>query len=246
MKKTSTSTRWRIALASVASAAMLVAAPLAAVQTAHAAQPYPPSETLTLGSITAPAGGTLSFTSSSVFASGAAVTALLESTPVVLGHFQADNNGSVSGTVTIPTTTPTGWHVFRLTSDNPDLSVGSSIYVEGGVSQTPTPTPTPTPTHHPKPTPTHHPKPTPTHHPKPEPSHKPEHPGGHDEHGQGDDGRNPDHAGLANHGHDGGNPHHASLAHTGSEKAMALGGAAAALLLTGGGTMLAVRRRRKS
>ncbi|MEV0977938.1 hypothetical protein [Streptomyces sp. NPDC049915] len=78
-----------------------------------------------------------------VFAPRAYVTALLESQPVVLGHFRARANGSVSGTVTIPANTVTGWHVFRLTSDHPDPSVGVSIHVQGRV------TPTPKPPHHP-------------------------------------------------------------------------------------------------
>ncbi len=230
MKKMTASPRWRVALASAASAALLVAAPLAATQTAYA-QPYPPSTRLLSVSRTdVSAGDSLSFSSRDVFAPGAGVTALLESTPVVLGHFRADAHGAVSGTVTIPRSTPGGWHVFRLTSDNPDPSIGTSIYVEGVVGSPPPTSPPPT-------------SPPPTHHPRPEPSHT-HHPGGHHgddgghHHGQGDDGRNPYDPGR--------DPHHGRLADTGSEKAMALGGAAAALLLTGSGTMLAVRRRRNS
>ncbi|GHD96103.1 hypothetical protein GCM10010508_63530 [Streptomyces naganishii JCM 4654] len=237
MKKMATSSRWRVALASAASAALLVAAPLAAAQSAHA-QPYPPAgPILTVGSTTVTAGDSLSFSSTSVFEPGSLVTALLESRPIVLGRFRADATGAVSGTVTIPRTAPTGWHVLRLTSDRPDRSVGVSIYVQGPIGSTPSPSPTP------------------PHHPSPEPPGEPEHPGGHD-HGGADDGRGPDYTGGHDHGgaddgrgpaHAGARPHEASLANTGSnDKTLALGGAAAALLVTGGGTVLAVRRRRNS
>ena len=238
MKKTTTSSRWRVALASAASAAVLVVAPLAAAQTVHA-QPYPPASTLTLSSTTVTAGGLLTFSTSPVFAAGALVTALLESNPVVLGRFRADANGSVSGTVTIPRRTITGYHVFRLTSDHPDPSIGATIWVEGGVS----PTPSPTPTHTHKPTPS----PTPTHTHKPTPPGSPGHPGGPDDRtgALGSVGRSQDD------GRDASvdpatQPRHASLAETGSAKALTVGGTTAALLVMGSGTMLAVRRRRNS
>jgi LPXTG-motif cell wall-anchored protein len=221
MKKMTTPPRWRIALASAASAALLVAAPLAAAQTAHA-QPYPPgaSETLSVSATIVTAGEPLSF-SSRAFAPGTDVTAVLESKPVVLGHFQADDNGLVAGTVTIPTTTVTGYHVFRLTSDNPDPSVGVTIYVRGGVGSTPPPT-------------------------SPPPHKPPHHHGGHHGGHHGHRGHYVDFDDRTNAVDPVSRPHHASLAETGSEKAMTVGGAAAALLVVGSGTVLAVRRRRNS
>ncbi|MFF8945316.1 LPXTG cell wall anchor domain-containing protein [Streptomyces sp. NPDC014864] len=237
-----TTSRWRVALVSAASAAVLAAVPLAAAQTAHAQPPYPPTTgALSISTTTVTRGQTVTFSSSGVFGAGSAVTALLESTPIVLGRFRADANGTVSGTVTVPRRAPLGWHVFRLTSNRPDQSVGTTVYVQDAPSTPPTGTPTPTPTS--------------THHPRPEPPGRPDHPGGHGP-GGGDDGRNPGHPGGhsqgggddgRNSGHQGSRSHQASLANTGStEKALTLGGAAAALLVTGGGTMLAVRRRRNS
>jgi LPXTG-motif cell wall-anchored protein len=139
--------------------------------------------------------------------------------------------------VTIPTSTVTGFHVFRLTSDDPDRSVGVTIYVQGGVGSPPPTSPPPTspPPHKP-----------PHHHPG-----KPGHHGGHNGHHGGHHGNNADNgqwrdddrANSADQVH---RPQHAGLAETGSEKAMTVGGAAAALLVAGSGTLLAVRRRRNS
>ncbi|SFG42847.1 hypothetical protein SAMN02787118_120132 [Streptomyces mirabilis] len=228
-----TSPRWRVALASAASAAMLIASPLVGAQAAYA-QPYPGSPPpLNVSTTTVTAGELLSFdTPPGIFEPGQSVTALLESTPIVLDHFQAEDDGSVAGTSRIPETAPSGWHVFRLTADNPDRSVGATIYVQGGVGGTPTPTPTPT----------KHPKPP--GHPKP----KPEHPGGHDGHG---DGHNGSHGrGVVgdpvDYQHQTQHRNGESLAETGSEKALTVGGTAAALLVAGAGTMLAARRRRSS
>ncbi|GAA2247920.1 hypothetical protein GCM10010104_50480 [Streptomyces indiaensis] len=155
-----------------------------------------------------------------VFAPRAFVTALLESRPVVLGHFRARGDGSVAGTVTIPENTVTGWHVFRLTSKRPHVSVGVSIYVQGRMS------PTPRPPHHPG---------KPGHH-------------GEDGHGGHDD-RHDSHGGAAAvepSMSPQGYRNEERLAETGSEKALVIGGTATALLMAGGGTMLAVRRRRSS
>ncbi|WP_330339899.1 LPXTG cell wall anchor domain-containing protein [Streptomyces sp. NBC_00557] len=237
MKRMTTPSRWRVALASAASAALLVAAPLAAAQTAYA-QPYPPgsSETLSVSATTVTAGEPLSF-SSRAFDPGTGVTAVLESTPVVLGHFEADDDGLVSGSVTIPTSTVTGFHVFRLTSDDPDPSVGVTIYVQGGVGSPPPTSPPPTspPPHKP-----------PHHHPG-----KPGHHDGHKGHHGGHHGNNADYVHSTRDDRTNAvapvsRPQHARLAETGSEKAMTVGGAAAALLVAGSGAVLAVRRRRNS
>ncbi|WP_327315710.1 hypothetical protein [Streptomyces sp. NBC_01235] len=229
------SRRWRAALASAASTAILIGGPLIGAQAASA-QPYPPPPPpLSVSTTTVTAGASLTFsTVSGVFAPRSAVTALLESTPVVLGRFRARSDGSVAGTVTIPVNTITGWHVFRLTSSHPDPSVGVSIYVQGRVRPTP----------------------------PPKPPHHPGRPGHHDQAGHGghnggnnggnngqDDSRSGSHelaaaAEPANHPH--AEQNGKKLATTGSDKALMIGGTATALLVAGGGTMLAVRRRRSS
>ncbi len=221
------SRRWRAALASAASTALLIAVPLIGAQAASA-QPYPPpTPPLSVSTTTVTAGEELSFsTIPGVFEPGADVTALLQSRPVVLGHFRARADGSVAGTVTIPANTTSGWHVFRLTSKHPHQSVGVSIYVQGSM----TPTPTPKPPHHPG---------------------KPGHPdeagyGGH--HGDGG-GRNDAHelpAAVQPSNAPGSDQNGKGLAATGSEQALLVGGTATALLMAGGGTVLAVRRRRSS
>src|ERR1041385_3691460 len=139
-KKMTTSRRWRAALASAASTAILIAAPLIGAQAASA-QPYPPSPPpLSVSTTTVTAGEELSFsTIPGLFEPVSLVTALLESKPVVLGRFRARADGSVAGTVTIPAKTTTGHHVFRLTSTHLHQSVGVRIYVLG--SRTPTPKP---------------------------------------------------------------------------------------------------------
>ncbi|MFF4208647.1 hypothetical protein ACFYZE_04570 [Streptomyces sp. NPDC001796] len=224
---------------------MLIGAPLVGAQTAFA-QPYPPTAPVPLpAGTTLTAGEPVGFSlPAGVFASGQPVTVLLESTPVILGHFTAAGDGSVSGTVTIPENTVNGWHVLRVTADNAELSVGVTVLVQGGITQPPPPSPSPTPTKSPRPTksPTH----GPTH---------PGRPGHHDGHGGHDDHRNGSQGHLAvgdradyqhqNHNQNQ-NPSHRSLAATGSDRSLALGGTAAALFVVGGGTMLAVRRRRSS
>ncbi|MFJ3235809.1 hypothetical protein [Streptomyces sp. NPDC086787] len=159
-----------------------------------------------------------------VFAPSSDVTALLESDPVVIGRFRALADGSVSGAVRIPQTTVTGWHVFRLSSDSPDASVGVSIYVQGTAT---TPTPTPRPTHRPG---------------KPGNHHEPGRPG-HGDHRydslQLAAAVKPTNSPYPNEDSQG-------LAATGSDQALVIGGTATALLLAGGGSVLAVRRRRSS
>ncbi|MDX3245468.1 hypothetical protein [Streptomyces sp. ME18-1-4] len=231
------SRRWRAALASAASTVILIGAPLIGAQTASA-QPYPPPPPpLSVSATTVTAGAQLTFSSTSgVFTAGANVTALLESTPVVLGRFRARLDGSVAGTVTIPARTVTGWHVFRLTSNHPDASLGTTIYVLGVTL--------PTPPHKPP----HHPAKS-AHHQEP----------GHSERvGQGGS-RAASHelaaavepvdypqrdVEPANHPQP--DQDTKKLAATGSHQALVIGGIASALLVAGGGTMLAARRRRHS
>jgi hypothetical protein len=210
---------------------MLIGAPLVGAQTAFA-QPYPPVPPLTLpAGTTLTAGEPVGFSvPAGVFPPGQPVTVLLESTPVIVGHFTAAGDGSVSGTVTIPQNTVNGWHVLRVTADDAEISVGVTVFVQGGLTPPgPSPTPTKSPTHRP------------TH---------PGRPGHHDGHGGHDDGRNGSHGHVAvgdraDYQHQNHN-HHRSLAATGSDRSLAIGGTAAALFVVGGGTMLAVRRRRNS
>ncbi|MDX5565731.1 hypothetical protein PYK79_23810 [Streptomyces sp. ID05-04B] len=202
-------------------------APLIGAQAASA-QPYPPSSPpLSVSTTTVTAGEQLSFsTIPGVFEPGSHVTAVLQSKPVVLGHFRARADGSVAGTVTIPGNTVTGWHVFRLTSKRPHQNVGVSIYVLGRM----TPTPTPKPPHHPG---------KPGHHHGPQDA---------EHHGNGG-GLSASHE-LPSSVEPSNSPHPdrngKGLAATGSEQALVVGGTATALLMAGGGTMLAVRRRRSS
>ncbi|MER6410493.1 hypothetical protein [Streptomyces humidus] len=161
-----------------------------------------------------------------MFTPRADVTALMESTPVVLGHFRALADGSAAGTVTIPANTVTGWHLFRLTSRRPHPSIGVNIFVQGGL----TPSQPPRPPHHPG---------NPGHHEGP--GH-----GGHNGPGVATNASlelaaaaEPAHGPQADRSD-------RNLAATGSDKSLVIGGAATALLVAGGGTMLTVRRRRSS
>ncbi|UXY21010.1 LPXTG cell wall anchor domain-containing protein [Streptomyces cynarae] len=219
---------------------MLIGAPLVGAQAAFG-QPYPPTPPLTLpAGTTLTAGEPVDFSvPAEVFPHDAPITVLLESTPVVLGHFTAAGDGSVSGTVTIPKNAVNGWHVLRVTADNAEVSVGVTVFVQGGLTQPPPPSPSPTPTKSPRPTKS--------------PTHRPTHPGSpghHSGHGGHDDGPGGSHGRVAvgdradyqHQNHD----HHRSLAATGSDGTLVLGGTAAALFMVGGGTMLAVRRRRSS
>jgi hypothetical protein len=136
-----TSPRWRVALASAASAAALVAGPLVGAQIAHAQDPptyptthhpmapYPPQPgELTLSATTVRAGGTVSFTATG-FAARQRVTALLESHPIVLGRFQADDDGTAEGTVTIPRRVRPGWHTFKVTARGSGRCLSTRIKV---------------------------------------------------------------------------------------------------------------------
>src|SRR4051812_39899899 len=118
-----TSPRWRTALASAASAATLVAAPLMGASTAHAAPcpAYPPTTPhVTVNPTVVPAGGTLGFVGTCFFPNQV-VVAELHSNEVILGTFRADANGTVVGSVRIPKRTEPGEHVFELEGKDPKL-----------------------------------------------------------------------------------------------------------------------------
>lgn len=127
-----TSPKWRIALASAASAAVLVTAPLVGMQAAYAQQnppPYPPPQScLTLSATTVHAGDRLRFRST-CFAARQLVTAKLHSREVVLGRFRANSQGVVAGRVTIPWRTKPGRHTFELESRHPKLKYSTRIRV---------------------------------------------------------------------------------------------------------------------
>jgi len=127
------SPRWRVAMASAASAAVLVAAPLVGAQTAHAQYP-PPPPSLTLSSTTMPAGGALTFRGTG-FAARQLVTAWLFSNEVVLGRYRADRRGVVRGDVTIPRRIALGSHTFKLIARHPGLTLSSPITVQGRVGR---------------------------------------------------------------------------------------------------------------
>ncbi|MEW2610687.1 LPXTG cell wall anchor domain-containing protein [Streptomyces sp. NPDC047880] len=57
------------------------------------------------------------------------MNAFLFSKPVKLGHFTADSNGTVRGTVTIPKWTDPGKHFFRLKGVRSHRSLGAKIIV---------------------------------------------------------------------------------------------------------------------
>ena len=130
-----TSPRWRVALVSAASAAVLVAAPLMGAQTAHAQPPsptchvYPPvPPQLALSRTVVPAGGTLTFRGN-CFAPFEQVVAELHSYGVVLGRFRADARGVARGTVTIPRKTKQGYHTFELEGRRSGLELSARIKV---------------------------------------------------------------------------------------------------------------------
>lgn len=125
--------RWRVALASAASAAVLVAAPLVGAQTAQAQYP-PPPPSLTLSRTTLPAGGALTFRGTG-FAARQLVTAELFSHEVVLGRYRADRGGVVRGKVTIPRRTVLGRHTFKLIARHPSLTLSARIRVQGRVGR---------------------------------------------------------------------------------------------------------------
>ncbi|CAL9314965.1 LPXTG cell wall anchor domain-containing protein [Streptomyces sp. SudanB52_2052] len=122
-----TSPLWRVALASAASAAV-IAAPLVGAGTAHAQYP-PPGPSLTLSPDTVEAGEDVSFTGTGFAPNQFPVTAALFSKKVVLGRFQADRQGVVEGTVTIPECTKPGLHTFKLFAHDPDLTLRAPLEV---------------------------------------------------------------------------------------------------------------------
>ncbi|MGW3498007.1 hypothetical protein [Streptomyces sp. NPDC001020] len=122
-----TSPKWRVALASAASTAVFVAAPLVGAQTAHAQYPpTPPS--LTLSTTAVPVGGSLTFRGTG-FAPNRLVVLEFHSREVVLGRYRTNGQGTVTGRVTIPRRAALGYHVLELEQRNPHLEVTAVIKV---------------------------------------------------------------------------------------------------------------------
>ncbi|GAB2866519.1 hypothetical protein GCM10027074_37390 [Streptomyces deserti] len=122
------SSKCRAAFAATAASAVLAAVPVVGAQPAHS-QPYPPdAPSLTLSATTVDAGDTLDFTATG-FIPFEGVDAFLLSKPIKLGHFTADANGTVEGTVTIPRWTDPGEHIFRLKGEESKLTLSAEITV---------------------------------------------------------------------------------------------------------------------
>jgi hypothetical protein len=122
------SSKCRAAFAAAAASAVLVAVPVVGAQPAHS-QPYPPNPpSLTLTATTVSAGDDLGFTGTG-FIPYEGVNAFLFSKPIKLGHFTADANGTVEGTVTIPEWTDPGKHIFRLKGEESKLTLSAKITV---------------------------------------------------------------------------------------------------------------------
>jgi LPXTG-motif cell wall-anchored protein len=123
------SSKCRAAFAAAAASAVLAAVPVVGTQPAHS-QPYPPdAPSLTLTATTVDAGDDLGFTGTG-FDPNEGVDAFLFSKPVKLGHFTADGNGTVEGTVTIPKWTDPGKHIFRLKGQESKLKLSAKITVK--------------------------------------------------------------------------------------------------------------------
>ncbi|WP_327412434.1 hypothetical protein [Streptomyces sp. NBC_01233] len=67
------------------------------------------------------------------FAPRQPVTALLASDPIVLGRYRADAGGTAYATVTIPNRVRAGWHTFKVTARNPNLTCSARIKVRAAV-----------------------------------------------------------------------------------------------------------------
>ncbi|MFI2432291.1 LPXTG cell wall anchor domain-containing protein [Streptomyces sp. NPDC018693] len=106
----------------------MAAVPIVGAQPAHS-QPYPPpTPTLTLSAEVVDAGDDLGFTGTG-FNPEEGVDAFLLSKKIKLGHFTADTNGTVEGTVTIPKWTRPGKHTFRLEGEESNLVLSAEITV---------------------------------------------------------------------------------------------------------------------
>ncbi|MGW2519279.1 hypothetical protein ACWC09_20140 [Streptomyces sp. NPDC001617] len=225
------SSKWRAALVATAASAALVATPVVGAQSAQA-QPYPPPPPgVTLSDSTVEPGDSINFQGTGFFGrQPVEVEADLYSTKVVLGHFTADPDGTVEGTVTIPERTQPGEHLFSLTAERGHLTACAHLYVEREDH-----TPPPTGGHD-------HDPPTGGHdHDPPTGGHDQDPPtGGHDHYPPtGGRDQDPPNAGPGHHESYNHKPH---LANTGDDYSPYLLGGAAALVLFGGWALMAARR----
>jgi hypothetical protein len=120
---------WRAALATAAAIAAVVVAPLTGVQAAHAQEPYPPvPPEIGLSATTVSPGDRLRFRAGG-FQPSQEVTAVLLSRVIELGVFRANQNGVVTGAVTIPRRVEPGWHTFQLRAEDPDRTLSADLFV---------------------------------------------------------------------------------------------------------------------
>ena len=148
--------RWPWFLAGLAAAAAVAAIVIALVLNGQQASP-----SLSLSVTTARPGDSVTLSASHLPANQAG-TIQLQTDPVQIGAFTADQYGNVIQQATIPRDTSPGGHVVSLCW-NDGCPIGQPLTVlESTPSPTPSPTPTPTPTATPTPTPTPTPTRTPT------------------------------------------------------------------------------------
>lgn len=240
------SSKWRAALAATAASAALAVVPLLGAQPALAG-PYPPPG----GPAYPPQGPSLRVNPTSVepgdrvwfrgtgFQAEQDVVAALASRIVILGHYEADENGVVTGRVTIPENTRPGEHHFLLRAEDPDRTLGTEIEVLGdGNGEGPGGPGRPTdgpgwPTGGPG-------EPTdPPAEPSDPPADPTEPPADPTEDPGWDNGSGGSDGWQGKPGHHHGKPH---LADTGDDHSAALLGGVAGLLLLGGGALVLTRR----
>jgi serine/threonine-protein kinase len=153
--------RWPWFVAGLAAAAVVAAIVIALVLNGQQ-----PSPSLSLSVTTARPGESITLSASHLPANQAG-TIELQTDPVRIGAFTADQYGNVIQQVSVPRDTAPGGHVVSLCwSDSCPISRQLTV-LEPTPSPTPSPTPTPTPTATPTPTPTATPAPTPTRTPTP-------------------------------------------------------------------------------
>ena len=121
---------WRTALTALAAIAVLFTAPLTGMEAAHAqTYPPPPPPSMKVDPFFVVAGDPVRFAATG-FSPNQQVVAVLRDRPnTPLGTFQTDAHGNVSGSVTIPRSTATGFHELQLKGQNPNLTASALLFV---------------------------------------------------------------------------------------------------------------------
>ncbi|WP_338676845.1 LPXTG cell wall anchor domain-containing protein [Streptomyces sp. SCSIO 30461] len=117
----------RAGLAAMAASAVVGAVTFVSAQPAFAAQ-YPPGPPLVLEPAVVCPGDSVTFHADG-FAPLQPTTAKLLSKALLLGHFNADAQGDVDGTVEIPSNVRSGKHTFRLDARNPERELSAKLTV---------------------------------------------------------------------------------------------------------------------